>query len=286
MQMNNPLVCVVMPVYNGAKTIELALKSLLMQTYLNWECVIVNDGSTDGTKSILDSLSDRRFKVIHLEKNIGRGAARQVCLDNSEGKYLAYLDADDFYHRDKLKMQVDFLEMNPQIDLLGCGLLAFDKNDEPLSVRGKRKITSCFFRERNKLPIAMATAMIKSAKGKSVRYNAKLNAGEDEDYLSRYLDGGYYANLDVVLWYCYIGSTSYIKILKYSFSGLQRGLFLFNRNPLAGLKMFFLSAIKILIYAIIIPFTGVNFFLKRRGSKVSRKEADEYHKELLLYKDN
>ena len=53
---NNPKVCVLMPVYSGAATIELALKSLVAQSYTNWICVIVNDGSKDGTKEILDSL--------------------------------------------------------------------------------------------------------------------------------------------------------------------------------------------------------------------------------------
>ena len=71
-----PLVCLVMPVYNGEKTIKYALASILRQTYDNWICIIVNDGSTDGTRQILDSISDSRFRIYHMEKNVGRGMAK------------------------------------------------------------------------------------------------------------------------------------------------------------------------------------------------------------------
>lgn len=284
--METPKVCIIMPVYNGQKTIELALKSLFAQTYSNWECVIVNDGSTDGTRSILDSLSDKRFKVIHLKKNAGRGAARQTCLNNAEGKYLAYLDADDFYHHDKLKIQVEFLEMNPEIDLVACRVVAFDTNYNPVSQRITRKTNSCFFKDGNKLSISMPTAMIRLDKAKTIRYNPRLDGVEDVDYFSRYLNKSYYANFDLVLMYYYTGSTTYMKILKFTLDNLHRGVFLLKRNFFAGAKVFFLSAIKLFIYSFAIPFVGVDFFIKRRGIKVSLEASDEYFKELGCYKDN
>ncbi len=123
--METPLVSIIMPVYNGASTIRLALQSLLVQTYSNWLCIIVNDGSTDGTKEILDSLTDSRFKVYHLPKNMGRGYARQVALDHVEGEFIAYLDADDFYHREKIQRQMDVMISDFTIDLVACGLLTF-----------------------------------------------------------------------------------------------------------------------------------------------------------------
>ena len=68
-----PLVCIIMPVYNVENTILYALNSIVRQTYENWICVIVNDGSTDRTKEILDTIEDKRFKIVHLSHNCEKG---------------------------------------------------------------------------------------------------------------------------------------------------------------------------------------------------------------------
>ena len=70
-------VSIMMPVYNGLPLIKASVESILKQTYTNWECIIVDDGSTDGTSAYLDSLSDSRFVVHHFVKNQGRPVARQ-----------------------------------------------------------------------------------------------------------------------------------------------------------------------------------------------------------------
>ena len=84
-----PLVTIMMPVFNGLKLIHASIASLLAQTYSNWECIIVDDGSTDGTSEYLDSLQDIRFRVVHFKENLGRPFARQKALELANGKYLA-----------------------------------------------------------------------------------------------------------------------------------------------------------------------------------------------------
>ena len=111
-------VSVIMPVYNGEKTIRKAVASLLLQSYEDWELVIVNDGSTDRTKDIIDSLCDNRIKVVHLKKNMGRGYARGIALEHVSGEYLAYLDADDMMHKEKLMSEVEVLENDKKIMLV------------------------------------------------------------------------------------------------------------------------------------------------------------------------
>lgn len=172
--MENPKVCVVMPVYNGESTIELALKSLVAQSYKNWICVIVNDGSNDNTKEILNSLSDPRFRVYNLPNNMGRGYARQFALDHAEGDYLAYLDADDFYHKDKLRLQVDVLESDSDICLVATGLLAFGNSYHPINTRGLFDLKkSKRFVDRGVLNIVMPSAMIRLKQAKIISYNEK-----------------------------------------------------------------------------------------------------------------
>ena len=270
---DQPLVSVMMPVYNGEKTIMFAIKSLLMQTYKNWLCIIVNDGSTDGTRLILDRLTDNRFKIIHLSENIGRGAARQIALDNAEGNYLAYLDADDFYHEDKLERQVEILNRYSNIALIGGRLMSFDSNYKPISLRGSLLTQPILYKMGASLKLCMATAMIRLPEAKSFKYNSKLNAAEDADYFSRYLNGKQYQNIpDVLLYYSVTESTTYSKILHYTSLEILRGFLMFGEYKKAALKTIILCGTKWLIYACFIPLLGTKFFISRRGISVSDKE--------------
>lgn len=266
-----------MPVFNGEKTISLAVKSLLNQTYSNWECVIVNDGSVDGTIDILNSLSDKRFKIIHLPQNKGRGYARQVCLDNAEGDYLAYLDADDFYHEDKLLKQVAILDANSNLALVGCRLTSFDSDYIPISIRGNLSAEPIEYNLGNSIDLCMPTAMIRLKEAKSFTYNPKLNAAEDADYFSRYLNTKEYLNIpDILLFYSITESTNYSKILEYTGFEIQRGFLMFGKSNIAALKIILSSIIKWLIYAFTIPFLGVDFFLKRRGRSLEKEEINAF----------
>lgn len=284
--MENPKVCVVMPVYNGESTIELALKSLVAQSYKNWICVIVNDGSNDSTKEILNSLSDPRFRVYNLPNNMGRGFARQFALDHAEGDYLAYLDADDFYHKDKLRLQVSVLESDRDICLVATGLLAFGSSYHPINTRGLFDLKkSKRFVDRGVLNIVMPSAMIRLKQAKTISYNEKLNAGEDLDYFSRYLDGKYYSNINKVLLFYYVGPTTYKKMLQYSYNEILRGFYMLKEKPYWGTKVFLISIFKYLVYLFTIPVFGVDFFLKKRGSVPSRQELKDFYNQYDLIND-
>lgn len=278
--MGTPLVCVIMPVYNGASTIRLALQSLLAQTYRNWICVIVNDGSTDGTKEILDSLTDTRFRVYHILKNQGRGHARQVALEHVEGDFLAYLDADDFFHREKLKRQVEVMISDSEIDLVACALLTFGIDGKPINTRAKTYRDVKAFKDGNNLPITMPTALIRISRASKFSYNHKLNAGEDLDYFSQYLDGGRYVNLNEVLFYYFTGPTTYKKILSYTYNDCLRGYFLIKRNFLQGVKVVVTDLFKLAAYTVGIPILGVDYFIGRRGQKPSGQDIEEYYNQL------
>ncbi|WP_446787901.1 glycosyltransferase family 2 protein [Macellibacteroides fermentans] len=280
-QNKQPLVSVIMPVYNGEKTIKLAINSLLNQTYKNWICIIVNDGSTDGTKSILDSINDSRFKIIHLQKNVGRGAARQVALDNAVGDYLAYLDADDFYHFSKLERQVNTFTENPNLDLVGTKLLSFDENYKAMTIRGVVFSKPKLHKNGNNLILAMPTSMIRLDEAKKIKYNPVLNASEDLDYFSKYLDGKFYFVLDdILLYYLISDTTTYKKILEYTSFEILRGFYLLKNNFLISMKIILLASAKYFIYLILIPILGTKFFINKRGRQPFESELHEFNKQL------
>jgi glycosyltransferase involved in cell wall biosynthesis len=108
-----------MPVYNGEKFVDEAIRSILCQSYLNFEFLIINDGSTDKTEDIVLSYQDKRIRYVKNEKNIRLIATLNKGLDLSRGKYIARMDADDISLPNRLEKQVSFLERNLSVGLLG-----------------------------------------------------------------------------------------------------------------------------------------------------------------------
>ena len=110
MRKHAPTVSVIIPTYNRAHLIGRALDSVLNQTYKDFEVIIIDDGSQDNTKEIVDCFTDRRIRYICLERNMGAGAARNKGIEASEGYYISFQDSDDEWLPDKLKKQVDILD--------------------------------------------------------------------------------------------------------------------------------------------------------------------------------
>jgi glycosyltransferase involved in cell wall biosynthesis len=112
----NPFFSVIIPAYNREYLIEETINSVINQTFENWECIVVDDGSTDNTKHVILSLceKDKRIKFIY-QKNAERSAARNNGILNANGEYICFLDSDDFFtsqHLEMLHREV-FLRDNP-----------------------------------------------------------------------------------------------------------------------------------------------------------------------------
>ncbi len=102
-------ISIVMPTFNRASTISRAINSIINQDYSNFELLIVDDGSTDNTKEIVDSFDDKRIKYI-FQKNSGACKARNTGINKSSGEYIAFLDSDDEWDELKLMKQICFLK--------------------------------------------------------------------------------------------------------------------------------------------------------------------------------
>ena len=127
---NNPLISVIMSVYNGEKYIKESIDSILQQTYRHFEFIIVDDHSVDNTNNILTSLLDPRVKLIKNTRRIGQAMSLNKAIIKSKGKYIARQDHDDISIIDRLMNQVRIMEKNPKIGLLGSnGTLINEKSD-------------------------------------------------------------------------------------------------------------------------------------------------------------
>lgn len=116
--MNTPIVSIILPVFNGEQYLKESINSILNQSYDDFELIIINDGSEDGSQKIIESYSDPRIRVLH-QSNMGLPAALNNGLGLSRGKYIARQDADDISLSMRLEKQVNFLEQNPRCGLVG-----------------------------------------------------------------------------------------------------------------------------------------------------------------------
>lgn len=127
--MNQEIISVLMPAYNVEKWIALSIESVLSQTLKEFELIVVDDGSTDGTAKIAGDLSkkDNRIKVYTLKKNLGIVGALNIGLQLSRGIYIARMDSDDIATPDRLEKQLNFLIDHPDYALVGAQMLSIDE---------------------------------------------------------------------------------------------------------------------------------------------------------------
>ncbi len=134
--MKTPLVSIIMPAYNGAKWIKKAILSVLRQSFVDFEFVIINDNSSDNTEEVVTTFAkqDKRIKYIKNERNLGVQKTRNIALDISLGEYIAEIDQDDeWLDINKLKKQVEFLENNKDYALIGTGVIVVDDKGEEIT---------------------------------------------------------------------------------------------------------------------------------------------------------
>lgn len=186
-----PAVSVMMVCYNAAPTLPWAFGSLLAQTCDDWECIFVDDGSTDCSFNIAVGLGDPRIRAFRFDTNRGRGAARQFALDQAEGDYLCMLDADDWMYPWRLQTELDFLEAEPKAALVGAGMAILDGVGNLAGVLGNvngdmPRVFPPITRLRTP-PFPFPPSMIRMKAAKPCKFDPRFRAVEDADFLMQIL---------------------------------------------------------------------------------------------------
>jgi glycosyltransferase involved in cell wall biosynthesis len=181
----NSLVSIILPVYNGEKYIYETIQSILTQNYYNWELIVVDDGSKDSTSIIVKNFTkDLRVKYYY-KKNEGQSKARNFGLKKSTGSYIAFIDSDDLWNKDKLKLQILFLnEFNYSFVFNNFFII-----DENSKIIGENCLDSNENTNENLLSkdyIGILTVMFKKSIINEVGYfDENLTNAEDWDYWIR-----------------------------------------------------------------------------------------------------
>jgi len=184
-----PAVSIIVPTYNRSAFIGEAINSVLQQTFSDFELIVIDDGSTDSTGEIVDAFKDERLVFIQQE-NAGRSAARNRALATARGKYIAFLDSDDTYLRDKLERQVNFMEAHPEIGMIYTSAKCIDAEGNILknhvyvaSVSGQIYRQVAFFRP---VTITLPTVMLRREVLDNVGgFDEKMERFEDTDLWRR-----------------------------------------------------------------------------------------------------
>lgn len=133
-------VTIAIPFYNASRTIADAVKSVFAQTYQDWELILIDDGSRDGSADRVKQIQDSRVRVISDGVNCGLSARLNQIATLANGDYLARMDADDLMHPERIARQVVFLAENPSIDAIDTATYTVDDDLTPLGIRGDESL--------------------------------------------------------------------------------------------------------------------------------------------------
>lgn len=196
--MENPLVTVLLPVYNCEKYIAAAVQSILEQTYTHFELLIIDDCSTDTTLQICKSFDDERIQIIEKEKNTGYVNSLNQGLKIAKGDYIARMDADDISLPTRFEKQVAFLEKNKEIVLCGTAFKIIDTNTIISVPEFNEDIVIGMLQE---CKIAHPTVMLRFSfiKKHQLSYNTEMMPAEDYDLWVSMLQNGKFHNLQECL---------------------------------------------------------------------------------------
>lgn len=199
-----PLVTVLMPVFNGARFLRAAIDSVLASTFLDFELLIIDDGSTDGSPGILASYSDPRMRVVNNPTNLGLIASLNHGLDIAQGRYVARMDADDLMLPQRLERQVETLESDLGLSMVASTIEFINADDKVTGTWDTDRATTSEASIRAMLPrtncIAHPSVMLRRSAFEALRYSPQQPNAEDWDLWMRVLaNGGRIAKLPEVL---------------------------------------------------------------------------------------
>jgi glycosyltransferase involved in cell wall biosynthesis len=183
-----------MPVYNAGPLLEPAVRSILAQTLTDLELIAVDDGSTDGSGDVLDSIAreDARVIVVHAA-NRGVSSARNLGVTHARADLVAAMDGDDLALPDRLARQVAFLQEHPSVAAVGCGLRIIDARGEPQrSVPAQRWSEVRPDRFTGRFDVGGPTIVIRRGAFDAVGgYRTAMDGSEDHDLIVRLIDDGF-----------------------------------------------------------------------------------------------
>jgi glycosyltransferase involved in cell wall biosynthesis len=180
---NNPLISIIMNCYNGEEFLKYSIESVIAQTYKNWELIFWDNKSTDNSSKILKKYKDKRIKYFYAKKNTTLYEARNLAIKKSKGKFIGFLDVDDFWTKSKLELQVPYFQ-EKKVGLVYSNFYKFYKNKKKLAFKNDLpygKVTSQIIKNYQ---IGILTVLLRrSFLNKNKLFNFKYDLLSDFDFI-------------------------------------------------------------------------------------------------------
>lgn len=196
--MKDDLISVIIPTFNRRDKLFRSIKSVLDQTYSNIELIIVDDGSTDGTKAEVNKIRDERIRYIYLKENHGSAGARNVGVKEAKGKFIAFQDSDDEWKENKLQMQIEAIKKDPAIGLVYCAMEQYDYSGKLVAtipdgqLPDHCKLGYIFEFMLTYALVSTQTILVKTDVIRALHgFNENLRALEDYEFVLRYAQNNF-----------------------------------------------------------------------------------------------
>ena len=280
--MSKPLISIAMSVRNCGKTVATAVRSILNQTCSDWELIVINNGSTDETLSELRRFHDPRIVMYSDGQSKGLPARLNEALSWASGPYFARMDGDDVSYPQRLEIQLDYLRLHPEVDLVGGGVMVFGNNGH---ARGKR-MTPETHSDICRSPyggfsIAHPTFFGKTDWFRRFGYREIADRCEDQDLLLRAFRMSCFANVPCMV-------LGYHEQLDVSVSKILRGRRFFARMVLAeyarngqivvgvlgGVEQFLKGVVDVVAVLTGMPYR----LLRHRAMSATSQEVEQWEK--------
>ena len=199
-----PAVSVVMPLYNRAPTVRRAIDSVLNQNFIDFELIIIDDGSTDGSADVVAAVADPRIRLIRLNENRGGNAARNEGIRQARGRIVSFLDSDDEYLPTKLQTVVDAFEREPELGAIVDSFRKLYPNGRSKDcrnpeIRGRDQLLAALFDRRlwKSTPSISVTPAAAAAAG---YFDEQLKRRQDYDFLIRLIRSTNVMSTGAITW--------------------------------------------------------------------------------------
>ena len=180
---SKPLVSVIMNCHNGEKYLKKSIESTIQQTYKNWELVFFDNFSTDKSKKILKNYIDKRIKYFKSKKYLTLYKARNIAIKKAKGKYIAFLDTDDWWHKTKLEEQIKFLKKNKKYQIICTNFYLYFQNTNKFK-KCYSNLPSGLITQKllNNYSVGISTVLLEKKFFKKFAFNEKYNIVGDFDF--------------------------------------------------------------------------------------------------------
>lgn len=278
------MITVGLPVYNSALYLADTIQSIINQSFIDWELVIIDDGSTDDSVQIAQSFTDSRIKIIADGQNRGQSARLNQICRMATGKYIARMDADDIMTVDRLQTQFAFLEDHATVDLVSSYAYSIDVDNKPYGIRGAAQLPKTLSEAVKGFPIVHPAVMARREWFAVNPYNEQLFRVQDYELWLRTMHTSLFAIIErPLLFYREIGIPYKTKYLRSS-AEIRSVLWRQYRHVIGEKKLCQVLAITArndVLYSLFSLFNSENRLLIRRSRRLNRDELSMAQKLLI-----